>query len=566
MLRSSLLAIAVGMIGCGSGADPAPSTMPSDASQDGTADAKGDAPGDAVAEPKLDGSSDGKDAWPGDAAQEVHPEAAPPAPLGNALLLPDGGVTPLYRIEDPDSPTPAVAYQSNGDTIESLDEQGATLWEKSFGPGSMFGGFDFDGDQWPDLGLVRSQDTGETCGGKPVLMTSIDVVRGRTGDMLAAVSPLKSLCWTFGTTTYPTEQWTGLDLLFGKGTKTLAAIPYYATTGWYYAFDGTSLVQTGSLLYPSTSAYDTTYTNDKPNAHGLGHSFEEYSHVPNGLIHEVGGEPRLVVFTTARVAQYRLTDLAADQLAADTPFLTANRTDLVGRDYGLVVPDPEYPTHVVLLSGTSAASVFFDQVSGKMESDPWGQIERHLTIYDVGSAAVDDRFFSYAHDSNDGFKYEGRLAYPNHPMVRRGAGTPSRLAYNVYEGGHWRLHVSKPGVTADEVVFADWFLWDIQDIDQDGDEDWVLSPSRDPTDPDVPGWYFVKWRTVLASWNEGALKFDEVRKEEGVIPHLVGAFREPGKTTSWGALYPVLTVGTSTGLQMVTAAPGGVIGFLPLSP
>jgi hypothetical protein len=260
------------------------------------------------------------------------------------------------------------------------------------------------------------------------------------------------------------------------------------------------------------------------------------------LVVDVQGDERLAFFTTGRVLQYRLGPMGPDQLVGDAPFLTANRTDLVGRDYGLVLQDPEVPRTLVLVSGTSADTVFDDMRSSSMAADPWGQIERHVTIYDLEAGAlVQDRFFSYAHDANDGYKYEGRVVYPDNPMVRRGSGLPSRLAFNVYEGGHWQLHVTQPGTANDAVVFEDWFLWDIRDVDLDGTEEWVLTPSRDPSDPDVPGWYFVKWRTVFARWNEASLEFEQKREEQGAIPYLKATFRLPRKTTSRGYLYPVLT-------------------------
>jgi len=141
--------------------------------------------------------------------------------------------------------------------------------------------------------------------------------------------------------------------------------------------------------------------------------------------------------------------------------------------------------------------------------------------------------------------------YPDNPMVRRGAGLPSRLAFNVYEGGHWQLHVTEPGTANDAVVFKDWYLWDIRDLDLDGTEDWVLSPSRDPSDPDVPGWYFVKWRTVFAHWDESSISFVQKREEQGAIPYLAPTFRLPHKSTSRGYLYPALTTEVNGALQML---------------
>lgn len=132
------------------------------------------------------------------------------------------------------------------------------------------------------------------------------------------------------------------------------------------------------------------------------------------------------------------------------------------------------------------------------------------------------------------------------------ASGPSRLAFNVYEAGHWVVHVTAPGATSDSVTLKDWFLWDIRDLEGDGVEDWVMSPVRDSTDPDTSGWYFVKWRTVLARWQESSSSVEQTREIQGAIPYLVGAFREARRTTSRGFLYPSLTVGSR--LVLVDAA------------
>jgi hypothetical protein len=124
--------------------------------------------------------------------------------------------------------------------------------------------------------------------------------------------------------------------------------------------------------------------------------------------------------------------------------------------------------------------------------------------------------YSYAHDAGDGHQYEGRVVSPNDVMVSRDG--PSRIAYNVYQGGHWRLHVSQPGATGDALVLDDVFLWDIRDLDQDGVAEWVMSPSRDPDEPNVPGYYFVKWRAVLAHWDEAARAVVPLSTIEGAIP------------------------------------------------
>lgn len=464
----------------------------------------------------------------------------PGPPPGNALWLNDAAM-PLYPVFDASTGTRAVAFQLSGTVLTAFKEDGEVWWEKDVGPATLFGGFDFDADGVPDLGLVRTEDTGVLCGSGTILKTGIDVARGRTGEVFSLVKPEPSICWDFSGTKYPTHQWSGLGVLFGAKENGLATAAYYATTGNYWQWNGGGFDNTGLFQFPSTPSFDAAYTADKPNPYGQGYSYVQYAHAANGLFVQAGGEARLAFFTSARASAYALAPLAADQLRMDVPYLTGNRTDIAGRNYGRVSVDPASPSHLVLISGTSADTVYTDMSTGTMEADPWGQIERHVSIVDLDTGSVDDRFFSYAHDNGDGNKYQGRIVYPNGAFVRMPSG-PSRLAFNVYEGGHWMLHVTKPGVTADEVVFKDLFLWDIRDLDGDGLDEWVLSPSRDPSDPDVPGYYFVKWRTVLAYWSEPLLSWKETATIEGAIPMLAPAFRSPDLSTSRSFLYPSLTV------------------------
>lgn len=483
---------------------------------------------------------------------------------GNAMLLGDGSVVPLYRVSDPAAATRAVGFVHDGDALRALDEDGGELWHQDVGAGALFGGFDFDADGWPDLGLARSEDTGKACGDSTILSTWVDLLEGRTGKLYSPAAPLESICWTFPSTTYPTHQWSSLGVLFGAGTKRLGLMPYYATTGWFFDFEAGAFSTIGSFAYPSTSSYDATYLDDQPNAFGTGTSYGEFSHVANGMMLVEGGQERLAFFTSARVVQYAASDIGASQLLADTPYLTGGRTDIVGRNYGLVVRDPEYPQHLILIAGTGADTIFSDMTTGTMESDPWGGIERHVSVYDLASSAVDDRYFSFAHDAMDGHKYEGRVVYPDGPIVRRGAGSPSRIAFNVYEGGHWRLHVTEPGNTIDALVLPDLFLWDIRDVDGDGRDDWILSPSRDPGEPDVPGYYYLKWRTQLAHWDETGLGIIVDREVMDAIPLLAATFRLPEKTSSRSYLYPSLTARQGGAMSLLLWTSDKVVEPLPL--
>lgn len=508
-------------------------------------------PPDGPAEDGADGGSeaDGADVPPPDAPPEAledggTDDAPPPCGLGgiNALQRPDGTVLPLYPVGDGTGAVRAVAFGWDGTTLEALDQDGRGLWTAVPGGGPLAGGMDFDADGWPDVVLAQSVPTGEVCGTTPTADTRLTAVRGATGVVVPdIVSPLRDLCWTFGTTTYPTSQWTVGTVLFGGATPTLALTPYYATTSWLATWGGSGFAAE-AFHYPSSAAYDATYAADLPNPWGTGTSYLANSHVANGLMAEVGGVPRLVFFTSGRVVHYALGAPGAGQLLRDVPYLTGGRTELAGRNYGLVAVDPQDPDVLVLLAGAASYTVYDDLVRGAMVSDPWGQIERHVTVHRLSTGAIDDRFYSYAHDAGDGHQYEGRVVYPAGPFVRTGGGGPSRLAYNAYAGGHWWLHVSQPGATADAQALRGQFLWDVRDLDGDGIDEWIVSPVELPGDPDVPGWYFPRWRTDVLRWNEATGLLEPLAVHEGAIPQLVGAFRRADRTASQGYLYPVLTV------------------------
>jgi hypothetical protein len=163
-----------------------------------------------------------------------------------------------------------------------------------------------------------------------------------------------------------------------------------------------------------------------------------------------------------------------------------------------------------------------------------------------------DRFISNAHDGCDAFKYEGRLLYPANPLVRVPGG-PSRLAYSVYEGGHWVIHVSAAGGLEDATTLRGFVLWDIADVDADGVEEWVTSPTE-PTGAADAGYYLPSWQTVLFRWDEGSGLSTEATLDG--VPYLAPAFRRPDRTTSRGRLFPALVAVDGAGARhLVVSTP-----------
>src|SRR5688572_32132813 len=192
---------------------------------------------------------------------------------------------------------------------------------------------------------------------------------------------------------------------------------------------------------PTVPAYDA-FAAAQREPHGSGTDHYPASHVPNGLVVGSDADTRLLFFTSGRVVQYETASPFA--LTKDRPYLTANRTDLVGRNYGLVMPDPKKPERVALIAGTPASTLWEDMRTSKMQTDPNGAIERHVSIYDAKANTVDDRFFSYMHDGNDAYLYEGRTSFANAAWIAAPNATESRLLFNVYQGGHWHTIVTNP--------------------------------------------------------------------------------------------------------------------------
>jgi len=457
----------------------------------------------------------------------------------NAMVLDTGAVVPTYPIAS-DGPARAVGYVNAGSAITAYDQDQHTLWTTPIDGAAIFGGFDYDRDGWPDVGYVISTPSGSVCGQTAMLDTSLAFVAGGSGAINRSVAPLAAKCWSFPPTPdYPTTQWTAEGVLFGASSGLLTLLPYYATAGYYFSYAGGGF-SSNAFYFPSTASYDATYPNAKPNAWSTSTDYLANSHVGNGLVVDDG--QRLVFFTSGRVVQYRVGPLDAAQLLTDHPFVTAGRTDLAGRNYGLVAVDPNFSSHVALLAGTDAFTVFTDLANGTITSDVWGGIERHVSVYDYVTDGLDDRFYSYALDGGSAYQYEGRVVYPAHPFIRRGAGQPSRLAYSVYSGGHWYVHISKPGVTADRYALRDVFLWDIADMNGDGIEELIISPTRWASDPDVPGYYFPKWQTSFYHWNESTLTLGATATFANVVPYLVPTFNQPTRRTSRAYLYPALSI------------------------
>lgn len=463
----------------------------------------------------------------------AHPSYALPT-LGNVIEVTSGDYVPAYAVTSSGS-TDAVGFQLNAGTLSAYDDSGTQLWQTSVDGTGPHGGFDFDDDGWPDVFLVESESIG-SCSAGPYNRTRLVFYSGQTGTKYTPVAWLNDICWTqFG---YATSQWTHHSVVWGAPTNEIVVTPYYATTSWIFGFNGSSFTTVAALYYPSTASYDVTYTASQPNPFGGATDYVQYSHIANGLLTEVNGTDRLTVFTSGRGLQYNLAPLTSTQLAADAPFLSTGSTvSLAGRNYGEVAVDPADPGSVLLVAGTANYSLYLDRLAGSMGSDEWGGIERHVTLYDPDANTMSDKFYSSAHEDNDGRKYDGRVSYVANPMVTLPSG-PSRYGYNVYEDGQWHLHITEPGSLTDLYASEDVFLWDIADLDGDGVDEWLVSPT------DTAGGYLPQWTTTLYHWDEGAEVLNAVQTIDDAVPYLQPHFDAPDASTTGvhRGLYPAQVI------------------------
>ena len=515
------------------------------------------------------------------------PAAEAATPPQRSVVLDGGQAVPVYPVPGP-APTTHVGFirDEGAHTLTRIDQNGMPLTSSATSEtvgDRLFGGFDYDQDGWPDVAERVTSPAGWNCAnGAPVMDRYIRIFNGRRDEIQPPISALPDTC-TGGD---PVPAWATNDPLFGSGPE-LAFVPQLYNEGWFFRHaPGSGWAVDEAFLQPTGKSWDNTYE-------GVAGPYNtDQSHVFNGLIATVGGERRLIAWTTKRVMQFRTSGYpraSQGQLVADHRYVSGLETScgpyISGRNYGQVIRDPA-SGYVNLLSGTDAWTIFADMShdppvnapqyahldNDNPADDHWGQLERHVSVYDPEHARlVDDHFvWCVTYLTPPSWKYWGRLVYPANPLVQRDG--PSRLAYNVFgdfgPGGdpnvnRWVMQITSPGSATPVLKLRDWFLWDIRDIDGDGRDEWIASPACDPIPPggcggspsDPP--YLLAHKTFIFHWNDQAQRFDaDARMIDGAYPHLVRTLRRPTVATSRGSLFPVLSVDTPGGLRLLVTRDG----------
>lgn len=495
------------------------------------------------------------------ASGDLQPAPAPPpasasttSGTADALITAvsvGGKIVPVY----PNGNGTKIGFLISNGALEAYNENAEKLWSIPSSATDFSAGFDLNADDIVDVGLIVSVSTGRSCGTSVVYSRRIEVRSGKDGSNIASMGPLEDICWT--NLNYASIRISNNSMQFGDAKGVLTVIPQYWSQGWFYRWNNHK-VTTVPFISPLTASFDATYpTCTFPP--GLSHCYVQDSQPQHGIV--VGN--KYVAFSSKRVSQYDTTQYSASQLKADYTFLA--RSDIAGRAYGVLSPDPKNQSWLALVGGTSVHSLYADMRAGAKVSDPWAGIERNFILYNTASNALQQRFYSYAHDNGNAAQYQGRIVHPAHVWLPS-TGSLSHVAYNVYnESGdkHWYLHISKPGSTADAKKIPNVFLWDARDIDGDGKIELVTSPIESATGGE---YYFPSWKTVISEWDPATLAFVEQQTVNGVIPYVALASMEKTAHDSSGKLGTIFTGNASGTLALyvndssnrTTLAPLGV--------
>jgi hypothetical protein len=467
----------------------------------GAADAGAGAGDDTGVPPSPDGAS-----GPDGGAEAGAPDASHCTVPNNAGIVADGdalwngsSLVPNAYDFDGDGCVDGVLSVSAAGAMQRVALGGAVVWSTMPAtPAGVNGGIgwvgDWSGDGVPDVIAVAYTPTGQTCGTTPTRTATLLFFDGKTGALETPVSPMTDMCWTFGTTTYPTIQLYTGSVVVGdfaaswKGNE-VYVFPYYATTGWMLnraAKGQWVMLETENdpsfrhLMYPSTSSFDSDYdaTNGTPcmpspwNASGC---FVTNSHCAN-MLGLAGGN--LFVLTSGRAVSYR-PNLAA---AGDLTWAAGNRTDHAGRNYGLVThfESPDGGEWVTLHGGCASSSMVAAIANGAIDAthgDYYCGIHRHYELFGIAGGATSPAahtsvFYSYA--DVDG-QYD-RLQYPRHAIFEHAPSKTLWTAFSLYDGTRWHVELGDPRMPgAFAAAIDDAFLWDVRDLDGDGAPEWIVT-------------------------------------------------------------------------------------------
>ncbi len=431
---------------------------------------------------------------------------------------------------------------------------------------------DHNGDGYPDVLAIGAVPSGLVCddNGRRMART-LRIYSGADGALLHTHLPFVDECIPINSGA--TVAYTGLFVGAVQGGEPVGA---FAMAPQYHA---TGVLHTPTLdasFYTAETASYAAYTAARPMLQpaAQGRSYAALQQPLNGLIVNVAGTTRYIATTSGRFLQYALAPYSAMQLTRDTPFLA--RPDLVGRGYGLLSHDTlGNDARLTLVAGTSAADLYQDVRAGHLSNvvtghDLYAAIERHVSVYDATTGQVQQIFYSYAHDNNDGNTYRNRLSFPAFGTLPRSDSSGSSTLFNLFDGNTWNVYATNAAGTGVTLIVANAHVWDARQVDNDT-VDVLLSPidtarnvlipdfltAASETAPSVVGsWrnakYFPQAITRVMRWRRAGDTFEQLAELPG-IPYLDVAFPNGrSQATSTGFMFRALWGYTASHAVLVT--------------
>ena len=186
-------------------------------------------------------------------------DPACPFPYGETVtiqVMEDGTPVPAYPVAHPAVATVAYVYDGTS-VLKAVDEWGEVWWEVSVGKGELTGGFDANGDGWPDAGIILAEsESGQSCGESGIGESRLVIVDGFSGELSEPLAATADHCQEFeeeGVLPVVTPQWNTGSVLFGENPGMLSFLQAVGTSGWFASWE--EQWSLNSFVFPSTTSF-----------------------------------------------------------------------------------------------------------------------------------------------------------------------------------------------------------------------------------------------------------------------------------------------------------------------
>jgi hypothetical protein len=465
-----------------------------------------------------------------------------------------------------------IAVGHRGAALVRFD--GSLIWKVAT-PGArarprLVAAGDFTGDRIPDyvFWILRAPVREQACGSKPMRVSHLLFVDGRSGRNWQPVAPLLDICWDRPDFNYPTYQWDFGTVYVGDFTRRyrgreVLVVPYYAKEGRVLNFEAARRWQTvrgrdgrRTFPYPSVANFDHVYnaSNTTPCSHPLqdGRCFVPHSHVANGVFVAGSGSPNFLTLTSMRAVLYRA-DLTP---TGDTTWIPGGISATLGRNYGLVdAYRNRGKTYVDLLGGCSVESMRRAMRASRLGRG-WEYvcgIVRHFERFRVQGDTIVRIGGAYHGFSSTGGPLQGRLEFPANAHAAVGGRRSAWAVFNLFRNGRWAIVAyDQPDAVTPRLELAGWFVWDAADLDRDGRAELLASK--------VSRGYAAPWSFNVLAWT--GTRFVSILHRDGVAPALLRYPNAPSTHTTEENIFGAYTRETKRGMELLVEGRSGRLSWL----